>query len=78
MSEWQPIETAPKDGRPVLLWWRGCTHASIGQFEADEYYDERPPKWRCPEEGWRCEGDECIPVNQRDCTHWMPLPEAPA
>jgi hypothetical protein len=31
MSEWQPIETAPKDGSPILAW---CVH------EADPYWIE--------------------------------------
>lgn len=31
MSEWRNIETAPKDGTPILGW---CVH------EADAYYDE--------------------------------------
>lgn len=31
VSEWQPIETAPRDGTPILGW---CVHA------ADIYYDE--------------------------------------
>lgn len=64
LGAWRPIETAPCYGR-VLLWWR---HAGprIGRLVSDETGD-----------GWRTDGDECVPRNQRDCTHWMPLPEAP-
>ena len=73
---WRPIETAPKDGSRVLLWW--CTRgASVGHFEYDDMFSERPSRWVSPEFGWRSDGDQCIPVNQEHCTRWMPLPAAP-
>lgn len=77
MTDWQPIETAPTSGKRMLLWWRTCKEPHIGAWEVDEQFDDRPKSWPSPEEGWCCDGDACIPVNQGDCTHWMPLPEPP-
>lgn len=63
MSEWQPIETAPKDGTAILVWTgRRCTCAnwSNRQFK----------RWN---NGWDHDRNGFI-----DPTHWMPLPEPPA
>jgi Protein of unknown function (DUF551) len=76
MNDWQPIKTAPKDGTPILLWWKGCTKPAVGKWEIDETYEDR--KRPAVPEGWRCDGDACIPTNQLNCTHWMPLPEPPS
>ncbi len=66
-AKWLPIETAPKGVR-ILLWWKHCTDGrAVGQWSADGDH-----------EGWRCEGDKCLPKNQKDCTHWMPLPKGPS
>ena len=61
--EWQPIETAPKDGTPILIWdgeiqyvcaWVQRTPGDWRWFEFDgEFYHSYKP------------------------THWMPLPEPP-
>lgn len=64
---WRPIETAPKDGQPLLLWWRTCRAAIRGRYHCDE-----------DGEGWRNDGDQMIPKNQKDCVRWMPLPPPPA
>jgi hypothetical protein len=60
---WQPIETAPKDGPPILAYgegqiavceWSSCGYWSlvhVGMYAADGYWAEP--------------------------THWMPLPEPP-
>ena len=63
MPQWQPIETAPKDGTRVLVWRRdedGYTHRRVGV----DHFNVEIGKW------WR---------SRRDMypTHWMPLPEAP-
>lgn len=60
---WQPIETAPRL-QEILLWWR---HGGLGVGGWDDEGD-----------GWRCEGDACVPKNQSDCTHWMPKPAGPS
>jgi hypothetical protein len=80
---WQPIETAPKDGRTLLLGYfnrAGKWRTVRGQWMSDEYIAEY---WEDPdmaEAGWfeTCEeADEtpnCWPINP---THFMPLPAAP-
>ncbi|MXO72855.1 DUF551 domain-containing protein [Altererythrobacter buctensis] len=64
--EWQPIETAPKDGAPIIV---GCLVKPM--------YDEEPAFWaywnpnqggEIWQRGYYC-GDEP--------THWMPLPPPP-
>ena len=63
MSEWQPIETAPKDGTKVLFWHNGDIHLAwwrkniLGQEGFGGY-------------GWSY-AEFSMP------THWMPSPEPP-
>lgn len=79
MSEWQPIETAPPTHsmKQILLAWRHRA-VSCGWWDVDEDYHERPIWWISPEEGWRSDGDMCIPVEDGWPTHWMPLPKPPS
>ena len=74
MSEWQPIETAPKDGIAVLLYaeregWEGMPRIVCG------LYGGLGPRWTIYGCGPTRHGeqwlDTCVP------THWMPLPEPP-
>lgn len=69
MSEWKPIESAPKDGTSVL-----------GYFPAGAKYvaraDVSPIFWEKAMELWT------NPVSGHFCfhappTHWMPLPPPP-
>jgi len=63
--EWQPIETAPKDGTHVLLYVdKGAAVNITGGF-----WDNHP-KCGC----WIAGG---YTRKQFPPTHWMPLPEAP-
>lgn len=65
MSEWQPIETAPRDGTRVILAWDGVR---VGYF-LDNSASIKP--WS----GWKVPSMETWPKGQP--THWMPLPEPP-
>jgi hypothetical protein len=66
MSEWQPIETAPKDGTRILAWFSG---------------EEPEPivvKWRVGFDRFPwVESDESGAYGAHVVTHWMPLPESP-
>ena len=69
MSKWQPIETAPTDGTPILLWpftyitiWTG---RSAGKVVLG-FYDYMEEEWFNPEERQTFEP-----------THWMSLPKPP-
>jgi len=68
MSEWQPIETAPKDD-DVLVLIRYSNGYSIDIANWQEYY----PK------GFYWASARCVDgLHIRgNVTHWMPLPEPP-
>lgn len=65
---WQPIETAPKDGSDIILWWQdrsgGVPRAIQGQWyvakDLEEFW------WSCPS----------MPIGFEP-THWMALPAPP-
>ncbi len=67
MSEWQPIETAPKDGTPVDIFrpsWGGewCTDmCRVDLGDGNVFYEQTKS------------GPSCV----RDAPHWMPLPNPP-
>lgn len=69
MSEWMPIETAPRgdghDDGPCLLLWEPVLEWRIGRYWPC-YEDTGLPTWR---------DEEGLGIN---ATHWMPLPEGPS
>ena len=71
MSDWQPIETAPKDGTRVDLWakqWRASDDVFIYHRFADCWWTAGNPNRTA---GW-------VNINAAWCaTHWMPLPSPP-
>lgn len=70
--EWQPIETAPKDGSAVLL-CDGCA-MMVASWGHDSLFNHEPKKWVYGE----CEGNYNWRQSFESPTHWMPLPEPPA
>lgn len=60
---WQPIETAPKGGKWMLLWWPGVTDVPFAGYEVNGRWYGAPT------------GDTWDRENQP--THWMHLPEPP-
>ena len=62
---WQPIETAPKDGSRVLLWWDGAVR---------EGWCAGAGKSRDGGDWWR---SHSLTVCAGRPTQWMPLPPAP-
>lgn len=64
---WQPIDTAPKDGKPVLLAYRDGYFGDMVVTKA--FWDEDEKKW---DKLFSNEYIKDIP------THWMPLPTPPA
>jgi len=76
MTEWQPIESAPKDGTEILLYRPSdCDWARVvvGLWEDDRYAVKPKPYWRHGKQHFT--GIREARVYQP--THWMPLPGAP-
>jgi hypothetical protein len=68
-EKWQPIESAPKDGTPLLL-FSPLDYFTFGNVENGLIWVSGG--WRCGSSGWR--GDGGI---DHEPTHWMPLPPPP-
>jgi hypothetical protein len=67
LTRWRPIETAPKDGSDVLLYYKMTDHVRIR--EGHYYKDEETGISSFPRY-YIAEMDECLPA------YWMPLPAA--
>jgi hypothetical protein len=85
MSEWQPIETAPKDGSYILL--TGGEPDYLWDGERPEppvlvcvWQEPRPTKANIlPDAEWRiaCAWEGGFYNGYLNPTHWMPLPTPP-
>jgi len=72
MPDWQPIDTAPRDGRCILL-----ASANEGWVMEGQWFD-----WRDSGSdlfGWTnpINYDDPVVGGELGPTHWMPLPEPP-
>lgn len=73
---WQPIETAPKDGRSILCYAPGAEIPAQMQwvvFEGEARWADDPETF-CEDSHWR----EYWTSVRYEPTHWQPLPEPPA
>jgi hypothetical protein len=74
--EWQPIETAPKDGTAILV-WNGLNSGfytreqdmGVALWRKQAFPGNDRMRW--------CAKDCCDGVTTYEPTHWMPLPDPP-
>lgn len=68
-ADWQPIETAPKDGRAVLLWDEDFKMVRTAKFMTH----------KCGSALWLlAEGHEAVVyLRAESASHWMESPAAP-
>lgn len=86
MSEWQPIETAPRDGTAILLFYPegrwidpGEANDSDGQVQPDMIVARFDVEWgkRSGMDANCWEGYYNAFCGRGEPTHWMPLPDPP-
>jgi len=65
-GEWQPIETAPKDGTPIVVWDRYLQEPVIAHWSYSLWGIHNSY-------GFNEDGE----IPGEDVSHWMPLPPAP-
>lgn len=80
MSEWKPIETAPKDGTQILI-ARAGDDVGVNEIEITEWFSiEQNHYERIKDDIYRKVTDKPIEGwngNGHRATHWMPLPSPP-
>ncbi len=73
MSEWQPIDTAPR-GIPILIHADGITVVA----SLNDFFRARDGKWLLFVEPEGFSGHEWEwHFSEMEITHWMPLPQPP-
>lgn len=78
MSEWQPIETAPRDGTEILAVYVCDFNGTIGADYSIVRWEQST--WRAQADGQRAieaQGDTYTDYIEPFVTHWMPLPPPP-
>lgn len=75
-SAWQPIETAPKDGRDILIGWnhRGRWMVVAAHFTPFRSQDDNRPDGRGV---WKVVKGSGESVWRTEDAFWMPLPPPP-
>lgn len=69
MSEWMPIETAPKDGTEFLAWWPHLERQAVT-------YWAKSTRWGANWFAYVCKSSAPRNMSAKP-SHWMPLPPAP-
>jgi hypothetical protein len=76
--EWQPIETAPRDGSELLGWFpyhaRADTGGSVFVIRWNNERHHNKPKPHFSASGWAW---GVLDLRRHQPTHWMPLPARP-
>lgn len=79
MSEWQPIETVPKDGTIVDLWVQSCFWNADGEKQVAVMFRAPAAVWS--DNQWtNTDGNPHEDLNgftNLEFTHWMLPPEPP-
>ena len=73
---WQLIETAPKNGRKIILFvpsYRDGYRVCIGHYSITEHLEHGKSVYK--EECWWTDGS--LLGGNPEPSHWMPLPEPP-
>lgn len=76
--EWQPIETAPKDGQKIIL--AKYDYVLVGDLR-EEWVTSYQFCWACSgfwSERWNNWNDGVEPCGLHEPTHWTPIPTHPA
>lgn len=76
---WRPIETAPLDGRAVLVMRDNWPGTKSGRAETCQGHNTYVAEWWAESNEWMCYMSlPCEPVCPIAPTHWMPLPDVPS
>lgn len=72
MTKWQSIETAPRDGTPLLLWARLKSKPPTG----DDFHPI-VGFWHRSIERWKVTPDDLNSEDDLIATYWIAIPDPP-
>ena len=82
--DWQPIETAPRDGTKILIWDDGDTGFGwvVGRYELRDGWapiGSTTDMMKVGRIGWHVAAQHSLGLYQliKNPAHWMPLPAPP-